>query len=389
MTIVRCLGTVLLLAFIFPFAVKGQDEPKITQTIWPEIKRIGMTGYLNCTVTRQSNNKVQWILKNSHLVLTSDDRIEVDNVINEIVDGYTKYDIFKRENGDESTYMLVVRRLVLTDAGLYTCQINVKAAPVYPSKDGIIVVLVPPTIIQGETTQTVNVDEGHNATLTCSATGYPTPNISWVRVNGQTLPPPYNRYAVKGNVLQLFNVQSGDRGMYRCVADNNVRPLATYDTTVYVFFKPKSRAVQKTYGQAQNRLFDLTFECIVAGYPAPDMKWYHVYQGQTAMNPVIDDDKHIINQLLSHGQVLSISEVWYQMTIINVQANDYGVYICEGTNRLGTDMLNITIYETSECQGPNCPAEGGQVKATGTSILPSVPPCLVLLLAALAAALQL
>lgn len=359
----RCLGSVLLLLFFLPRSVIGQDEPKITQTIWPEIKRIGMTGYLNCTVTRQSNNKVQWIFKDSQLVLTSDDRVEVDNSINEMVDGYTKYDVQKRDIGDETTYMLIVRRLVLTDGGVYTCQINVKAAPVYPSKDGIIVVLVPPVIYQGQTTQTVNVDEGFNVTLTCAAAGYPTPNISWVRVNGQTLPPPYNRYAYKGNVLQLYNVQATERGMYRCVADNNVRPLATYDATVYVFFKPRSRAVQKSYGQAQNRLFDLTFECIVAGYPAPDMKWYHIYKGQTALVPVIDDDKHIINQLLSHGQVLSISEVWYQMTIINVQANDYGVYVCEGTNRLGTDQLQITVYETSECQGPNCPAEGGQVTA--------------------------
>jgi limbic system-associated membrane protein len=363
MTLIRCFSAVLVLAFISPRSVVCQDEPKITTTIWPEIKRIGMTGYLNCTVTRQSNNKVQWILKATHLVLTSDDRIEIDNSINEIVDGYTKYDITKRENGDESTYMLIVRRLVLSDSGIYTCQINVKAAPVYPSKDGTITVLVPPTIIQGQTTQTVNVDEGFNATLTCAAIGYPNPNISWVRVNGQTLPPPYNRYAVKGNILQLYNMQAGDRGMYRCVADNNVRPLATYDTTVYVFFKPVAKAVQRSYGQAQNRLFDLTFECIVAGYPAPNMMWYHIYNQQTALNPVIDDDKHIINQLLSHGQVLSMAEVWYQMTIINVQANDYGIYVCEGTNRLGSDQLNITIYETSECQGPNCPAEGGQVGA--------------------------
>jgi len=46
-------------------------------------------------------------------------------------------------------------------------------------------------------TQTVNVDEGHNVNLSCAATGYPMPNISWVRVNGETLPPPYNRFAVK------------------------------------------------------------------------------------------------------------------------------------------------------------------------------------------------
>jgi len=81
------------------------------------------------------------------------------------------------------------------------------------------------------------------------------------------------------------------------------------------------------------------------GYPAPDMKWYHVQDG--GLRPIIDDDKHRINQLLSHGQVLMISESWYQLTIINVQANDYGIYICEGTNKYGSDQLEIQIYGKS------------------------------------------
>jgi len=80
------------------------------------------------------------------------------------------------------------------------------------------------------------------------------------------------------------------------------------------------------------------------GYPAPELRWYHIFQGQSGLTPVIDDDKHFIHQLLSHGQVLSMVEIWYQMTIINVQANDYGIYVCEGTNRLGTDRVEIMIY---------------------------------------------
>lgn len=325
-----------------------------------------MTAYLNCTVARQNNNKVFWIQKASQTILTSDDRVEVDNIINEIVDGQQKYDVQKRPLLDMTTYMLVIRRLVLTDAGVYTCQVNVRASGEHPSKDGVIVVEVPPTIKQSYTTQTVNVEEGSNTTLTCDADGFPSPNISWVRVNGQTLPPPYNRYTFKGKVLPLYNLRPEDRGMYRCIADNWVRPLATYDATVYVFFRPRARAVQKSYGQAQNRLFDLTFECIVAGYPAAEMRWYHIYDG--GLHPVIDDDKHIINQLLSHGQVLSIAEVWYQMTVINVQANDYGIYICEGTNKYGSDQLQISIYETSECQGANCPPEGGFVNASPSQL---------------------
>jgi len=84
--------------------------------------------------------------------------------------------------------------------------------------------------------------------------------------------------------------------------------------------------------------------CLCIGYPAPKMRWYHIFKTQSGLTPVIDDDKHFIHQLLSHGQVLSIDEVWYQMTIINVQANDYGIYICEGTNKLGTDRVEIKIY---------------------------------------------
>ena len=53
--------------------------------------------------------------------------------------------------------------------------------------------------------------------------------------------------------------------MYRCIADNDVRPPAMHDATLLVFFKPVARAVQDSYGQAQNRRFHLTMECRIAG----------------------------------------------------------------------------------------------------------------------------
>ena len=75
------------------------------------------------------------------MILTSDNRVEVDESINAVVDGLTKYDVARRVSGNQHTYMLVVRRLVLTDAGNYTCQVNVKGYNIQPSKDGIIVVM--------------------------------------------------------------------------------------------------------------------------------------------------------------------------------------------------------------------------------------------------------
>ena len=66
-------------------------------------------------------------------------------------------------------------------------------------------------------------------------------------------------------MLGLKTVKREDRGVYRCIADNDVRPPATYDATVYVNFKPHARPVQTTYGQAQNRRFDIVIECRISG----------------------------------------------------------------------------------------------------------------------------
>ena len=52
-----------------------------------------------------------------------------------------------------------------------------------------------------------------------------------------------------------------------------MRPLATYDTTVFVNFKPISRPIQSSYGQAANRLFDVTIDCIVAGGGEEECWW--------------------------------------------------------------------------------------------------------------------
>jgi hypothetical protein len=70
--------------------------------------------------------------------------------------------------------------------------------------------------------------------------------------------------------------------------------------------------------------------------------WYKVIEG--GREPITRDDKHNIHVLLSHDQTLSVTEFWYQLTIINVQGNDYGDYICEGTNRLGTQEATVKLY---------------------------------------------
>ncbi len=69
----------------------------------------------------------------------------------------------------------------------------------------------------------------------------------------------------QNKTLPIEQARPEDRGIYRCLADNAVRPPDFYDVTLYVDFKPVARAVQSSYGQAENRMFDITIECTVAG----------------------------------------------------------------------------------------------------------------------------
>jgi len=59
-----------------------------------------------------------------------------------------------------------------------------------------------------------DVCEGPLVSLSCSATGKPTPSITWTRVaDGAQLP------VVDGNYV-MSNIQRSSNGTYRCTADN-------------------------------------------------------------------------------------------------------------------------------------------------------------------------
>lgn len=65
--------------------------------------------------------------------------------------------------------------------------------------------LVPPDIINNDTSGDLSVSEGDNATLWCRATGHPTPRIVWKREDSQPIilkkgPREYT----KGNGVLLF-----------------------------------------------------------------------------------------------------------------------------------------------------------------------------------------
>ncbi|BFZ14002.1 hypothetical protein BsWGS_17041 [Bradybaena similaris] len=333
--------------------VCGQN-PEIVDEIWPEVQPVGRTGRLNCTVARLNENTVEWSRISTRELISSGESIMIKN---DFLSGVRKYEVQKRINVDRVTYMLVVRRLLQQDAGTYQCQVRIQsvANTQWPKKLGTISVQVAPTIQPGDSTAVLQVNRGGNSSLKCVATGIPYPNITWTRSDGgllPVLPAPVALY--RSPELPLVSVDIQHMGVYRCVADNHIKPPAEHLAEVLVFHAPKTRVVQDSVGQAQNRRFSIKLECIVQGHPEPTVSWYRVINAGTEL--IKDNDKYDINKQTVDNQNLLAMEEWYTLKVKNVQANDYTTYYCVAVNNFGSANSTIVLFETTECQGPNCPS---------------------------------
>ena len=78
--------------------------------------------------------------------------------------------------------------------------------------------------------------EGSNLLLTCSATGNPTPSISWnkdgtlINVGGD----PRINLTEQNTTLSITNASRGDDGQYRCVASNSLGNATSNTATLDV-----------------------------------------------------------------------------------------------------------------------------------------------------------
>ena len=73
-----------------------------------------------------------------------------------------------------------------------------------------------PSLLQSPVKTTVN--QSQTAILKCSADGYPTPQVTWSKLNSQL---PVGRHVVESSgALILKDVRPGDEGVYSCKAKN-------------------------------------------------------------------------------------------------------------------------------------------------------------------------
>lgn len=342
-------GTAVFALFAVPAVCQ---DPEIVDDNLPEVQRVGGTARLNCTVANKQNNNLFWIFLDTREVISMDNTITLQ--INELDNGLRKYEVFQRGPQERQTFMLVIRRLRQQDAGSYMCQVRIQNQNLLQQleKNASLTVQVPPKIRPGDTTTVVEVDQNQNASLVCASMGIPLPNITWTRLDGGIMPTGFAQH--RSHILPIRHASTKDMGVYRCVADNSIKPPDEYLCEVRVFHAPVARTTQESVGQAQNMRVHSRLDCIVNGYPTPSVRWERRVSGGRQV--LTDDDFFNVLKITTDNQNLMAGEQWYILTVKNVGANDYTDYYCIAENNKGTASVTITLFETFVCQGPNCPS---------------------------------
>ncbi|KAK3107564.1 hypothetical protein FSP39_017383 [Pinctada imbricata] len=195
------------------------------------------------------------------------------------------------------------------DAGYYRCSATNAVATATSGYTSLSVTGAIPsgTSISGDASQ--SVDQTNTLTLTCSASGDPTPTITW-SFNGQTL-------SSTNGVYTKVNVQRADDGEYTCTATNSLGSQ-TDTVDVDVRFAPVATSSAVSINAATGSTQTLT--CAVEANPGVTYQWTR------------------------NSQVVGTNSRTYSKTF---GTGDFGDYICTATNTLGTATVTFTVSQSS------------------------------------------
>ncbi|XP_050600377.1 lachesin-like [Bombus affinis] len=241
------------------------------------------------------------------------------------------------------TWRLHIRQLKESDRDCYMCQIN--TSPMI-SELGCLDILVPPDIVYGgDTSADLAVSEGDNATLSCRATGRPTPRVSWRREDGEPIlirassagGSTFEKHETyNGSLLQFHRVERRQMGAYLCIASNDVPPAVSKRVTLAVNFAPVVKAPNQLLGAPLST--DVQLECYVEAFPNTINYWVKNRRGSDD-EMLLEGLKYNVREERSGYKVL----MW--LLIKGFTEQDVGSYKCVSTNSLGKADGTLRLYE--------------------------------------------
>ncbi|XP_021050559.1 hemicentin-2 [Mus pahari] len=269
---------------------------------------------------------------------------------------------------------LLLSSVSLADSGEYECQATNEVGSA--SRRAKLVVYVPPSIREEGHITNVSGLVGQTLTLECDISGFPAPEVAWLK-DGQLIPEASEHRLLDGaRSLHFPRIQESHSGLYSCQAENQAG-RAQRDFNLAVFIPPSllgAGAAQEVLGLVGA---DVKLECQTSGVPTPQVEW--TKDGQ----PLLPGDPHILLQ--EDGQVLRIisshlgDEGRYQCVAFSPagqQAKDFQLRVHSPPTIWGSNETGeVTVLEghTTQllCEARGVPAPAVTWYKDGTLLAPS------------------
>ncbi|XP_066048296.1 hemicentin-1 [Chamaea fasciata] len=240
---------------------------------------------------------------------------------------------------DKHTFLSNGRRLQIlnsqiTDTGRYVCIAENTAGSA--KKYFNLNVHVPPSVV-GTNPENLTVVVNNFISLTCEVTGFPPPDLSWLK-NGKPISSNSNTFIVPGaRTLQIPRAKLSDGGEYTCTARNQAGE-SQKKSFLTVLVPPSIKA----QGGASVTVLNVrvgtavTLDCESNAIPAPVITWYK-------NSRLIPDSAAV--EVLADGQTLRIKAA---------EVSDTGQYVCKAINIAGRDDKNfhLNVYVPPSIEGP-------------------------------------
>ncbi|XP_027579260.2 hemicentin-1 [Pipra filicauda] len=240
---------------------------------------------------------------------------------------------------DKHTFLSSGRRLQIlnsqiTDTGRYICIAENIAGSA--KKYFNLNVHVPPSVV-GSNPENLTVVVNNFISLTCEVTGFPPPDLSWLK-NGKPLSSNSNTFIVPGaRTLQIPRARLPDDGEYTCIARNQAGE-SQKKSFLTVLVPPSI----KDHSGASLTVLNVrvgtpvTLDCESNAIPPPVITWY-----KNRLS--ISESAHV--EILADGQTLRIK---------GAEVSDTGQYTCRAINIAGRDDKNfhLNVYVPPSIEGP-------------------------------------
>ncbi|XP_047561044.1 hemicentin-1 isoform X2 [Lutra lutra] len=230
--------------------------------------------------------------------------------------------------------ILQILNTQITDIGRYVCVAENTAGSA--KKYFNLNVHVPPSVI-GPNPENLTVVVNNFISLTCEVSGFPPPDLSWLK-NEQPIKVNTNALIVPGGrTLQIIRAKVSDGGEYTCIAINQAgESKKKVLLTVYVPPSIKDHGSESLSVVTVREGTSVSLECESNAVPPPVITWYK--NGQ-----MITESTHL--EILADGQMLHIQKA---------EVSDTGQYVCRAINVAGRDDKNfhLNVYVSPSIEGP-------------------------------------